>query len=168
MKSYQGKGVYGAIAIGKISLLNKPEAAVKRVRVDDTDGEKSRFEQAKASTLSQLQEIYDKALKEVGEANAAIFEIHQMMLDDEDYNESINNIIEKRQCRVCRCRDCGQFRRDVQFHERCLHESPCRRCSGHFKQNYKQPYGRNFKGKFLRRKGHNLCFRYGSQRDGLT
>ena len=94
MKSYQGKGVYGAIAIGKISLLNKPEAAVKRVRVDDTDGEKSRFEQAKASTLSQLQEIYDKALKEVGEANAAIFEIHQMMLDDEDYNESINNIIE--------------------------------------------------------------------------
>ncbi|MCX4255334.1 MAG: phosphoenolpyruvate--protein phosphotransferase [Oscillospiraceae bacterium] len=94
MKSYQGKGVYGAIAIGKISLLNKPEAAVKRVRVDDTDGEKSRFEQAKASSLSQLQEIYDKALKEVGEANAAIFEIHQMMLDDEDYNESINNIIE--------------------------------------------------------------------------
>lgn len=94
MKSYQGKGVYGAIAIGKISLLNKPEAAVKRVRVDDTDGEKSRFEQAKALSLSQLQEIYDKALKEVGEANAAIFEIHQMMLDDEDYNESINNIIE--------------------------------------------------------------------------
>lgn len=94
MKSYQGKGVYGAIAIGKISLLNKPEAAVKRVRVDYTDGEKSRFEQAKALSLSQLQEIYDKALKEVGEANAAIFEIHQMMLDDEDYNESINNIIE--------------------------------------------------------------------------
>lgn len=94
MKSYQGKGVYGAIAIGKISLLNKPEAAVKRVRVDDTDGEKSRFKQAKALSLSQLQEIYDKALKEVGEANAAIFEIHQMMLDDEDYNESINNIIE--------------------------------------------------------------------------
>ena len=94
MKSYQGKGVYGAIAIGKISLLNKPEAAVKRVRVDDTDGEKSRFEQSKASSLSQLEEIYDKALKEVGEANAAIFEIHQMMLDDEDYNESINNIIE--------------------------------------------------------------------------
>lgn len=94
MKSYQGKGVYGAIAIGKISLFKKPETAVKRVRVDDTDGEKSRFEQAKAESLSQLQEIYDKALKEVGEANAAIFEIHQMMLDDEDYNDSINNIIE--------------------------------------------------------------------------
>ncbi len=94
MKSYQGKGVYGAIAIGKISLFKKPEKAVKRVRVDDTDGEKSRFEQAKAESLSQLQEIYDKALKEVGEANAAIFEIHQMMLDDEDYNDSINNIIE--------------------------------------------------------------------------
>lgn len=94
MKSYQGKGVYGAIAIGKISLFKKPETAVKRVRVDDTDGEKSRFEQAKAESLSQLQEIYDKALKEVGKANAAIFEIHQMMLDDEDYNDSINNIIE--------------------------------------------------------------------------
>lgn len=93
MKSYQGKGVYGAIAIGKISLFKKPEATVKRVRIDDTDGEKSHFEQAKAKSLSQLQEIYDKALKEVGEANAAIFEIHQMMLDDEDYNDSINNII---------------------------------------------------------------------------
>ena len=57
MKSYQGKGVYGAIAIGKISLLNKPEAAVKRVRVDDTDGEKSSFEQAKASSMSHLQAI---------------------------------------------------------------------------------------------------------------
>lgn len=94
MKKFQGKGVYGAVAVGKISLLKKADASVKRVRVVDTDNEKTRFEQAKSLAVEQLQEIYDKALKEVGEANAAIFEIHQMMLDDEDYNDSINNIID--------------------------------------------------------------------------
>lgn len=94
MKKFQGKGVYGAVAVGKISLLKKADASVKRVRVVDTDNEKTRFEQAKTLAVEQLQEIYDKALKEVGEANAAIFEIHQMMLDDEDYNDSINNIID--------------------------------------------------------------------------
>lgn len=94
MKKYQGKGVYGAVATGKISLFKKPDAEVKRIRIDDTDNEKTRFEQAKTLAVQQLQEIYDKALKEVGEANAAIFEIHQMMLDDDDYNDSINNIID--------------------------------------------------------------------------
>ncbi len=94
MKKFQGKGVYGAVAVGKISLLKKADAEVKRVRVVDTDNEKTRFEQAKTLAIKQLGEIYDKALKEVGEANAAIFEIHQMMLDDEDYNDSINNIID--------------------------------------------------------------------------
>lgn len=94
MTVYNGKGVYGAVAIGKISLFKKADAEVKRVRVDDTDNEKNRFEQAKTLAVQQLQEIYDKALKEVGEANAAIFEIHQMMLDDDDYNDSINNIID--------------------------------------------------------------------------
>lgn len=94
MKTYQGKGVYGAVAVGKISLFKKADAEVKRVRIDDTDAEKTRFEQAKSLAVEQLQEIYEKALKEVGEANAAIFEIHQMMLDDDDYNDSINNIIE--------------------------------------------------------------------------
>lgn len=93
MKKYQGKGVYGAIAIGNISLFQKPETAVKRIHIEEPDSEKARFEQAKAASLTQLQEIYDKALKEVGEANAAIFEIHQMMLDD-DYIESIYSIIE--------------------------------------------------------------------------
>lgn len=96
MKKFQGKGVYGAVAMGKISLFKKADAAVKRVHVVDTDNEKTRFEQAKTLAVEQLQEIYDKALKEVGEANAAIFEIHQMMLDDEDYNDSINNIIGSR------------------------------------------------------------------------
>lgn len=94
MKKYQGKGVYGAVAVGKISLFKKPDAAVKRIRVVDTGNEKMRLEQAKTLAIEQLQKIYDKALKEVGEANAAIFEIHQMMLDDDDYNDSINNIID--------------------------------------------------------------------------
>ncbi len=94
MYKYQGKGVYGAIAIGKISVFKKRDAEVKRVHVEDTENEKRRFEEAKSASIEQLGEIYEKALKEVGEANAAIFEIHQMMLDDEDYNDSINNIIE--------------------------------------------------------------------------
>lgn len=94
MKTYQGKGVYGAVAVGKISVLKKRDAAVKRTRVENAESEKARFEQAKSLAIQQLQEIYDKALKEVGEANAAIFEIHQMMLEDDDYNDSINNIIE--------------------------------------------------------------------------
>lgn len=94
MDKYTGKGVYGAIAVGKISVFKKRDANVKRVHIDDTESEKSRFEEAKNASIEQLGEIYQKALKEVGEANAAIFEIHQMMLDDEDYNDSINNIIE--------------------------------------------------------------------------
>ena len=94
MKKYQGKGVYGAIAIGNISLFQKPETTVKRIHIEEPDSEKARFEQAKAASLTQLQEIYDKALKEVGEVNAAIFEIHQMMLDDDDYTESIYSISE--------------------------------------------------------------------------
>lgn len=94
MKKFQGKGVYGAVAVGKISIFKKADAEVKRVHITDIDNEKTRFEQAKTLAVEQLQEIYDKALKEVGEANAAIFEIHQMMLDDEDYNDSINNIID--------------------------------------------------------------------------
>lgn len=94
MDKYTGKGVYGAIAVGKISVFKKQDAEVKRVHVEDTESEKRRFEEAKTASIEQLGEIYEKALKEVGEANAAIFEIHQMMLDDEDYNDSINDIIE--------------------------------------------------------------------------
>lgn len=96
MKVFRGKGVYGAVAAGKISLFKKADASVKRIRVSDTAGEKTRFEQAKSAAVLQLRGIYDKALREVGESNAAIFEIHQMMLDDEDYNDSVNNIIDSR------------------------------------------------------------------------
>ena len=91
---YSGKSVFRGIAIGKISVYRKNEQQVKRVRTEDTKGELARYEAAKAAAIEQLQELYQKALKEVGEANAAIFEIHQMMLDDGDYNESVENIIE--------------------------------------------------------------------------
>lgn len=94
MKQYQGKSVYGAVAIGKISVFRRQEVSVKRVHTEDTPGEIKRVEQAEARAAQQLQEIYDKALREVGETNAQIFAIHQMMLEDEDYNDSIRNIIE--------------------------------------------------------------------------
>ena len=97
MKKYSGKGVYGAIAIGKISVLKKNDAAVTRVHVEDAAAEKARVEKAKQAAAEQLQAIHDKALKEVGEANAQIFEIHIKMLEDEDYNESIANIIDTQQ-----------------------------------------------------------------------
>ena len=94
MQVYSGKSVFGGIALGQISVYRKNEQQVKRVRTEDTKGELARYEAAKAAVVEQLQELYQKALKEVGEANAAIFEIHQMMLDDGDYNESVENIIE--------------------------------------------------------------------------
>lgn len=94
MNKFTGKGVYGAIAIGKILKFQRRELSVKRKHIEDADSEKSRLATAKELAVHQLQEIYEKALKEVGEANAQIFEIHMMMIEDEDYNESIKNIIE--------------------------------------------------------------------------
>lgn len=94
MVVYQGKGVYGAVAIGRVSVFNRQAADVRRLTVDDPSKELERVEAAKALAVEQLEAIHDKALKEVGEANAEIFEIHIMMLDDEDYNDSIKSIIE--------------------------------------------------------------------------
>jgi phosphotransferase system enzyme I (PtsI) len=94
MIKFTGKGVYGALAIGKISVFKRQEANVRRVRITDTEAEKARVETAKAMALGQLSEIYEKALKEVGEANAQIFEIHMMMIEDDDYNEAIANVID--------------------------------------------------------------------------
>lgn len=94
MKKFSGKGVYSAVAIGKISVFKRQEAAVKRTHVTDADSEIKRLEKAKEQTTAQLEGIYQKALKEVGETNAQIFEIHMMMVEDDDYNESIVNIIE--------------------------------------------------------------------------
>jgi len=94
MKRFKGKGVYKAIAVGKISVFKKQEVAIKRVHAENVEYEKARIDAAKRDSLIQLKSIYDKALKEVGETNAQIFEIHMMMLEDEDYNEAIVNIIE--------------------------------------------------------------------------
>ncbi len=97
MQNFKGKGVYGAIAIGKISVFNKEDVQIRRVHTADTSAELKRLEDAKKSTIKQLDTIYEKALVEVGETNAQIFEIHKMMLEDDDYNESIVNIIEGQQ-----------------------------------------------------------------------
>lgn len=94
MKKYTGKGVYGAIAIGNISVFKRNEVMVKRTRITDVTSEKERLVHAKEMSIAQLSKIYEKALKEVGETNAQIFEIHMMLIEDEDYNESIDNIIE--------------------------------------------------------------------------
>lgn len=94
MITLSGKGVYGAIAFGRISVFKRKEASVKRTRINDVEAEKVRLETAKKKAVEELQEIYNKALREVGEANAQIFEIHMMMIDDDDYNDSIVSIIE--------------------------------------------------------------------------
>ena len=94
MRVYSGKSVFGGIAIGTIQVYKKGEQQVKRRKIEDVPAEIRRYRTAKQTALEQLQNLYDKALKEVGEANPAIFEIHQMMLEDDDYNESVENIIE--------------------------------------------------------------------------
>ena len=88
MTTLKGKGVYGAIALGRISVFTRQEASVKRTHIEDIKAEKARLAAAKDKATEQLREIYNKALKEVGEANAQIFEIHMMMIEDEDYNDS--------------------------------------------------------------------------------
>lgn len=94
MEKYQGKAVFNGIAIGKISLYKKDDSTVKRVHREDTEAEKNRFHNAKNKALEELKILYEKALKEVGETSAAIFEAHQMMVEDEDYLDSILHIIE--------------------------------------------------------------------------
>lgn len=94
MQIYKGKSVFSGIAIGKISVYSKAEQQVKRLKIENVEKEVERYHEATATAIQQLQELYDKALREVGEANAAIFEIHQMMLEDGDYAESIENMIQ--------------------------------------------------------------------------
>ena len=93
MKVYCGKSVFSGIAIGKIRVYKKDEHQVKRVKISDVDREIARYDEAKEKAIQELQGLYNKALKEVGEANAAIFEVHQMMLEDDDYNDSVKNIV---------------------------------------------------------------------------
>ena len=94
MEQYQGKSVFGGVAIGRIHVFSKGQQQLKRIKVQDTEAEKKRYREAVQTAITELQGLYDKALKEVGEANAAIFEMHQMMLEDEDFTESVENIID--------------------------------------------------------------------------
>ena len=93
MITLSGKSVFGGVAIGKIAFYKRQEKQVRRYRVEDTEAEVARFEEAQETAIAQLGELYDKAMEDVGEANAAIFEVHQMMLMDLDYVDSIKNII---------------------------------------------------------------------------
>ena len=100
MERYKGKGVHGAIAFGSIFRFRHPEISVECVHVFDTGAEKKRTEEARARSIGQLREVYDKARNEAGEEYARIFEIHMMMLEDAAYNEFIENMIETRQVNV--------------------------------------------------------------------
>ena len=97
MITLTGKSVFGGVSIGKIAFYKRNEQQIKRWHVEDTESEVKRFEDAKAKAVAELQELYQKAMSDVGETNAMIFEIHQMMLEDLDYIESIINIITAQQ-----------------------------------------------------------------------
>ena len=94
MKRLEGKVVFSGIAIGKISIMKKENQSVRRWKVNDIEAEKARVDEAKEQAIGELKKLYEKAVQEVGESGAAIFEVHQMMLEDEGYLESIDNIIE--------------------------------------------------------------------------
>ena len=95
MENFTGKAAYQGIAIGKIAEMVKADGAIRREHIDDIASELERLHAAKEQALSELKALYQKALKDVGEAHAEIFEVHQMMLDDDDYNESIEEIIKE-------------------------------------------------------------------------
>ena len=97
MQCFQGKSVYKGIAMGPVVILKKNDYQVKRTRIEDAETEAARVDVALKASQEQLQKLYDKAVKEVGEASAAIFEVHQMMLEDEDYLEAIQNMIRTEQ-----------------------------------------------------------------------
>lgn len=94
MKVIQGKSIFGGIAIGPIYFFTKDQKQVKRAKIEDAEAEIKRYEDASEVAKEQLGVLYEKALKEVGESGAQIFEVHQMMLDDDDYNDSVKSIIE--------------------------------------------------------------------------
>lgn len=97
MITIKGKAVCSGIAFGKLELIKNKSNVVQRVRIDDTKKEIERFEKALTKAQKELEDLYKKALSEVGEENAMIFEIHQMMLKDEDYLDSVkSNIIDQK------------------------------------------------------------------------
>ena len=85
----EGRAVFEGVAIGKLSVFKKSEQTVKREKVEDVEAEVKRYEDARAKAVEQLQALYEKAVKEVGEASAEIFEAHQMMVEDGDYIDSV-------------------------------------------------------------------------------
>ena len=93
----EGKSVYSGVAIGRLAIYHKADNQVKREKISDVEAELARFEEARNTAKEQLAGLYEKALKEVGEVNAAIFEVHQMMLDDLDYVESVTNMIQSQE-----------------------------------------------------------------------
>ncbi|MCI9173857.1 MAG: phosphoenolpyruvate--protein phosphotransferase [Lachnospiraceae bacterium] len=97
MLKFSGSSVFGGVAIGKLFIFRKNENKVERRHIEDVEQETERFEKAKEKALDQLKGLYDKALKDVGEANAMIFEVHQMMLEDLDYQDSIHYMIKEQQ-----------------------------------------------------------------------
>ena len=97
MNTYTGKSIFKGIAIGRILFYQKAEQAVTRTKIQDTDAEIRRYEAATKTAIDQLNVLYEKAVQEVGEMNAAVFEVHAMMLEDDDYVDSIKNIIETQQ-----------------------------------------------------------------------
>lgn len=97
METYHGKSIFNGIAIGKICKYEKEQQQVKRIRISDPEAEINRFDHAREEAGAQLQALYDKALTQVGESGAMIFEIHRMMLDDDDYLDSVYHIIRSQQ-----------------------------------------------------------------------
>ena len=97
MEVYQGKSIFKGVAIGKLLFYRKGEQSVKREKIDDVAAEIKRYETARDEAVCQLNDLYEKAVKEVGEVNAAVFEVHAMMLEDDDYVDSVVNIIETQQ-----------------------------------------------------------------------
>ena len=94
METYTGKSILKRIAIGKMMFYSKGEQIVQRKAVSDVEAELARYEQARETAIAQLHGLYEKALKEVGETGAAIFDVHAMMLEDDDLNDSIRNMIQ--------------------------------------------------------------------------
>lgn len=97
MEQYKGKSIFKKIAIGPVYVYEKKQASVKREKVEDTEAEVNRYMEARRTAKEQLQALYEKALREVGEGEAAIFEVHMMMLDDDDFSDSVCNIIRTQQ-----------------------------------------------------------------------
>ena len=93
MEKYTGKAAYQGIAIGKIAEMKKADKVVRREHVNDVEAEVARYEAARDTAIGQLQDLYEKAVKDVGEEHAEIFNVHQMLLDDDDFNDSITEII---------------------------------------------------------------------------